>query len=132
MAPKLRAFFLWRSLNLKYISGKFGRIRENSCAPSKLCLLLHLCMSLHKLFRKISVIYLQGRRQRGGQWFPAPPFEICAPISRLAPWLLHTSNTVFLKCGPPSGFWPLLSFGPPCCYILATGLSTYALRTDSI
>ena len=38
----------------------------------------------------------QGRRQRGGQWYPAPPFEICAPpISRFALWLLHTSNTVF-------------------------------------
>jgi len=35
-------------------------------------------------------------------------------ISCLAPWLLHTSNRVFLKCGPPSGFWPLhLVFGPP-------------------
>ena len=37
------------------------------------------------------------------------------PISRLAPWLLHTSNTVFQKRSPPSGFWPLLFFGPPCC-----------------
>jgi len=42
-------------------------------------------MSLHKLFRKISVIYLQGRRQRGGQWFPAPPFEICAPHFTFGP-----------------------------------------------
>jgi len=31
-----------------------------------------------------------------------PLFEICAPpILRLTPWLLHTSNTVFLICGPP-------------------------------
>jgi len=46
----------------------------------------------------------QGRRQRGGQWYPAHAFEICAPISGLAPWLLHTSNTVFFKCGPPLWF----------------------------
>jgi len=37
----------------------------------------------------------QGHRQRGNQWCPAPPFEIGAPISRLAHRLLHTSNTVF-------------------------------------
>jgi len=40
---------------------------------------------------------MQGHRQRGGQWRPATPF-----ISRLAHRLLHTSNTVFQKCGPPS------------------------------
>ena len=35
-------------------------------------------------------------------------------ISRLAPWLLHTSNTVFSNVDPPSGFWPLLLvIGPP-------------------
>ena len=45
-----------------------------------------------------------------------PIWNLCPPISRLTPWLLHTSNTVFLKRGPPSGFWP------PCCCILATGL----------
>jgi len=32
----------------------------------------------------------------------------------MASQLLHTSNTVFEKCAPPSGFWPLhLVFGPP-------------------
>ena len=39
----------------------------------------------------------QGRRQQGGQWCPLPP-----PISRLAPCLLHISNTEFLKCFPPA------------------------------
>ena len=29
-----------------------------------------------------------------------------SPVSRLAPWLLHTSKTVFLKCSPPAGFCP--------------------------
>ena len=44
----------------------------------------------------------QGRRQRGAV-VPGPP------ISRFTPRLLHTSNSVFKKCGPP--FWflaPLL------------------------
>jgi len=44
------------------------------------------------------------------------------PISRLAHWLLHTSNTVFLKCGLP------FLFLAPCCYILATGLSVLNLN----
>ena len=62
----------------------------------------------------VSFIPDQGRRQRGGQWCPAPPiWNLCPPILRLASWLLHTSNTVFLKCGPPSGFWPLQVFGRP-------------------
>ena len=56
----------------------------------------------------------QGRRQRGGQWCPVPPFEIGAPHFTFDPRLLHTSNTVFYKFGPPSGFWPLfLVFDPP-------------------
>jgi len=42
----------------------------------------------------------------GGQWFPAPP------ISRLAHRLLHTSNTVFKKCAPPSSSWPHLLLNP--------------------
>ena len=53
--------------------------------------------------------FAQGRRQRGGQWYPAHAFGICAPISGFAPWLLHTSNNVISKCGSP--FWflrPLL------------------------
>jgi len=61
--------------------------------------------------------YTQGRRQRGDQWCPASPFEICSPhfmFACLAPWLLHISNTVFLKCALP--FWflaPLSVFWPP-------------------
>ena len=59
----------------------------------------------------------------GGQWCLALPFEIGAPHFTFGPRLLHTSNTVFLKCAPP--FWTLLLvFGPPCCWILATSLSS--------
>jgi len=56
---------------------------------------------------------LSGAGPAGGPVVPGPPFEIGAPISRLAHLLLHTSNTVFSKCAPPYGFWPLLVFGPP-------------------
>jgi len=58
---------------------------------------------------------MQGRRQRGGAGgAPHPHFKWVPPISGLTHRLLHTSNTVFQKCGPPSGFWPLLLvFGPP-------------------
>jgi len=43
-----------------------------------------------------------------GSVVPGPPiWNLCLPISRLTPWLLHTSNRVFLKCSPP-----LLVFGP--------------------
>jgi len=59
----------------------------------------------------------QGRRQQGGQWGPIPHLKSVPPSSRLAHRLLHTSNTVFFKCGPSSGF------RPPCCYILATSLA---------
>ena len=55
----------------------------------------------------------------GGAVVPNPPFEICAPLSRLAPWFLHTSDIVFQKCGrpfwflaPPSGFWSPLLLNP--------------------
>jgi len=38
----------------------------------------------------------QGRRQRGGgQWCPPPHLKSVPPISQLAFWLLHTSNTIF-------------------------------------
>jgi len=60
------------------------------------------------------MLYLQGRRQRGGQWCPAPHLKYVPPISRLIPWLLHTSNTVFKKRGP-SWFLAPSFFGPPCC-----------------
>jgi len=64
---------------------------------------------------------VKGRRQRkGGAVVPGPPiWNRCPPISRLAHRLLHTSNTVFKKCGspcwflaPPSGFWPPLLLNP--------------------
>ena len=53
-------------------------------------------------------VLMQGRRQRGGSGARSPHLKSVPPISRLAPCLLHTSNTVFWKCGPSSGFWPLL------------------------
>jgi len=58
----------------------------------------------------------QGRRQRGGQWFPAPPFETCVPLFHAWPTgccihpILHFKNMVLLLAFGPS-FWflaPLL------------------------
>jgi len=53
-----------------------------------------------------------------GQWCPALPiWNLCPPFT-FDPWLLHTSHTVFLKCGPPfwflapPGFWPPLLLYP--------------------
>ena len=51
---------------------------------------------------KISVIeqLAQGHRQRGGAVVTAPHlFEICAPPFTFDLWSLHTSHTVFQKCG---------------------------------
>jgi len=55
-----------------------------------------------------------GPSPEGGQWCPAPHLKSVPPISRFAPRLLHTSNTVFENMCPPSGVWPLhLIFGLP-------------------
>ena len=49
----------------------------------------------------------------GGPVVPGPPiWNRCPPISRLAPRLLHTSNTVSLKYGPHSGVCPPLLLNP--------------------
>ena len=59
----------------------------------------------------------QGRRQRGGQWYPSrPPFKICVLHFMFGPRFLRTSN-LYLK------MWPTLWFWPPCCEILATVLT---------
>jgi len=97
---------------------------KSTTLKSGICAFLAACPAQARVTCKdTQVLQYQGRRQRGGQWCPAPPFEICAPLSRLAPWLLHISNTVFLKCAPPFWFFATSSgFWTPCCYILATGL----------
>ena len=53
----------------------------------------------------------------GGPVVPGLRFKICAPISFLEPWLLHTSNIVFKNVAT------LVVLGHPCCEILATGLT---------
>jgi len=49
----------------------------------------------------------QGRRQRGGQWCPAHPFEICAPHFTFGPLVAAYIQYSILKMWPP-----LLVFGP--------------------
>jgi len=45
--------------------------------------------------------FAQGRRQRGGQWCPAPAFEICAPHFRFGPLVAAYIQYRILKIGPP-------------------------------
>jgi len=60
-----------------------------------------------------------------------PHFKSVPPISRLANRLLRTSNTVFLKCVAPFWFLALPSgCWPPCCSILATGLTEGRISVD--
>jgi len=46
------------------------------------------------------IVPVSGSSPAGGPVVPGPPFEIGAPHFTFGPRLLHTSNTVFLKCGP--------------------------------
>jgi len=56
----------------------------------------------------------QGRRQRGEQWCPAPPFEIGAPHLTFGPPVAAYIQYCIFKIWPPFWFWPLfLVFGPP-------------------
>jgi len=104
--------------NRLLFSGRIGTMRGSSHKGLQLAF-DRFCAACDQEATKISsktieVLCLIRRPNRpvasGGAVVP------CPPVLRLAPWLLHTSNTVFQICGPPSGFWP------PCCYILATGL----------
>jgi len=68
----------------------------------------------------------QGRRQRGGQWWPASPFKIGAPPFHVWPTgccihpVLYFKNVPppFWFSAPPSVFWPSLLLnsgdGPGC------------------
>ena len=54
-----------------------------------------------------------GPSPAGGAVVPGPHLRSVPPISRLAPRLLHASNTVFLKCGPLLVFDPFVCFFAP-------------------
>jgi len=66
-----------------------------------------LVITDNKLSRKPRVV-----ASGGGSGARPPHMKSVPPISRFVPRLLHTSNTVFLKCAPPSGFWPPLLLNP--------------------
>ena len=55
----------------------------------------------------------QSRRQRGASGTRPPHLKSVPPFSRLAPRLLHISNTVFKKCGPHLFFCPSIWFLAP-------------------
>jgi len=72
-------------------------------------------------------VHIRAVASGGGGVVPGPPFEICDPHFRFGPWLLHTSNTVFLKCGPP--FWflaPPSGFCPPLLLNPGVGPGSHA------
>ena len=77
------------------------------CRHCFLLILLRIC----KTVSNTGAQYAQGRRQRGVQWCPVPPFHVWPPGCCIHP-MQYFSNVP-----------PLLFFGPPCCYNLATGLS---------
>jgi len=100
---------VWQSVRLIILSfKKLSIISDRELLSGSLCLFP----------RNLQVLVWVVSRAvaSGGAAVPDPPFEIGAPpISRLAHRLLHTSNIVFLKCGPP--FWflaPPSGFWPPC------------------
>ena len=60
-----------------------------------------------KLFSLVSVDDLcshQGRHQRGASGARHLHLKSVPPHFTFGPWLLHTSNTVFFKCGSPVWF----------------------------
>ena len=58
----------------------------------------------------VKFVYCQGRRQRGGQWCPAPSFEIGAPHFTFDPPAAAYIQYCILKMCPPSGLWPHHNF----------------------
>jgi len=61
----------------------------------------------------------QGRRQRGYQWCPPPPFEICTPHFTFGPlvaayiqYSIFKMWPPFCFLAPPSDFWPPLLLNP--------------------
>jgi len=57
-----------------------------------------------------------GPSLAGGQWCPAPPFEIGSPHFTFGPPVAAYIQYCILKMCPPAVFWPLhLVFGPPWC-----------------
>ena len=67
--------------------------------------------------KSFTLYHQQGRRQRGGQWCPAPHFTLGPLVAA------YIQYTIFKMCSPLLIFGPS-SFLAPCCYILATGLTT--------
>jgi len=94
-------------------SGKVLRRSTNSIAPDRLS---DKYPQLLKRWKRCSVWLHKNRAvaSQGASGARPSIWNLCLPVSRLAPLLLHTSNTVFSRCGSPFCFWPLLLvFGPP-------------------
>jgi len=85
-------------------AGRLRATRKNFAPPGEMC---------WTSFKTIE--QSQGRPGPSPAGGPVVPGH---PISRFAPWLLHISNTVFFKCGPP-----FLVFGPSFWFSLPLLLS---------
>jgi len=82
--------------------------------------LVAVCAGFELSVRITILKYTQYRRQRGVQLCPAPHLKSVPPHFMFGAQLLHTSIIVLKECAPR------MTFGPPCCEILATGLSTHS------
>jgi len=71
----------------------------------------------------------QGRRQRGASGARPHHLKSVPPHFTFVPWLLHTSNTVFLKSGHPSGFYPSIWFLAPLLLNPGDGHGSHAVIT---
>jgi len=70
---------------------------------------------------KVKIYCLQGRRQRGGQWCTAPPFEIGDPHFTFGPPVATYIQCYILKMWPPFWFLAPLMLNPgdgPDCLVL--------------
>jgi len=58
-------------------------------------------------------LLLQGRRQRGASGAATPIWNWCPSFHVWPPGCYIHPILYFKNVSPPSGFWPLLVFGPP-------------------
>jgi len=70
-------------------------------------------------FQTLLLLFLQGRRQRGGQWCPVPHLKSVLPTFTFGPPVAAYIQYCILKMwppfwfmSPPSGFWPSLLLKP--------------------
>jgi len=99
-----RPFLVISALPRKYFS-------NFPCYPTLVIIGWGVIMSDIQVLRK-NLCYGAGSSPAGRSGARPPHLKSVPPHFTFAPRLLHTSNTVFFKFGPPSGFWPPLLLNP--------------------